>query len=126
MLSALYDTIYSTVATAAAGATPRFGLHVELGHVEGPLIVVVVGSLLCVVMPLELSQLVFMVIGATTYALLQSLQPAKRPSGGAGKAKGAKLVDRPPVGAAGKPCMPVSRSPSSAMCGASPKVRSPA
>lgn len=68
-----------------------------VGQMEGPLIVTAVAAILCTAMPLDLSQLVFMVIGALVYALLQALQQQPLPvgrgaAGGSCAARGAKAA----------------------------------
>lgn len=82
MLSTIYKMIRS--ACPAAPGVVKMGPLVVM---EGPIIVAVVAVFLCALMPLELSQLLSMVIGAVAYALLQGLQPSTRQAKGAKKAK---------------------------------------
>eukprot|EP00418_Pyrodinium_bahamense_P015445 CAMPEP_0179117124 /NCGR_PEP_ID=MMETSP0796-20121207/54989_1 /TAXON_ID=73915 /ORGANISM="Pyrodinium bahamense, Strain pbaha01" /LENGTH=84 /DNA_ID=CAMNT_0020815467 /DNA_START=91 /DNA_END=342 /DNA_ORIENTATION=- len=81
MLCTLFDTICSASASASADVSPKGGQKVGVGQMEGPLIVTAVAAILCTAMPLDLSQLVFMVIGALAYALLQALQQQPLPVG---------------------------------------------
>mmetsp|Transcript_97150 Transcript_97150/g.313730 ORF Transcript_97150/g.313730 Transcript_97150/m.313730 type:complete len:554 (+) Transcript_97150:93-1754(+) len=102
----MFCTKFNMIRSSVAGtiAELRLALSAKLhgAKIEGPMIAVVALALLCVAMPFELSQLIFMVIGAAAYALLQSLQSSSKHAPGANgrDSKGTAAVGRctAPVG----------------------------